>query len=195
MLIIDPPLPSASMRAPASRQQYHTPNRFVRTVCSNMSFGSFSGIEPASAAVPALLTRMSIRPHSFPGAGNHCFDLCRICHVAFNREPLTPGRLNLGDDLVQLLHSTGADHDAGSRFGQYFGKRHTEARRCTGSRWRSCPPNSIYLDGISSDLQLCPWFPSRNAASPSTARWPQGVIVCDIPTAKARQPLRPEPWR
>ncbi len=60
--MIDPPFPSASMRAPASRQPYQVPRRLTRTVCSKASSGMRSGTIPASAATPALLIMMSMRP-------------------------------------------------------------------------------------------------------------------------------------
>ena len=56
------PAPWPSMTAPPSRQQYQRPSRFTRTVCSKSSWGSFSAIGPASPAVPAPQTRMSMRP-------------------------------------------------------------------------------------------------------------------------------------
>ena len=61
--MIDPPLPSASIRCPASRQQYQRPKRLSCTVCSNISSVIFSGTVPASAIYPALFTSTSTRPY------------------------------------------------------------------------------------------------------------------------------------
>lgn len=61
--MIDPPLPSASCRAPTSRQNVNVPFTLVSMVCANISSGMRSGMMPVSAITPALLTRMSTRPN------------------------------------------------------------------------------------------------------------------------------------
>lgn len=60
--MIDPPRPSASMRAAAAWQPYQVPNRLTCTVRSNSACGSRSGVGPPSPAVPALFTITSTRP-------------------------------------------------------------------------------------------------------------------------------------
>src|SRR5204863_173760 len=67
-LMIEPPLPSASWRLATSRQHQKRPLRFTLIVCSQSSSGVRSGNTPASAATPALFTRMSTRPKRFHAA-------------------------------------------------------------------------------------------------------------------------------
>jgi len=62
MLMIEPPLPSASMRLPTSWAQAKAPSRLTDMVAANASAGTRSGIMPASIEAPALFTRMSTRP-------------------------------------------------------------------------------------------------------------------------------------
>src|SRR5579862_3845535 len=60
--MIEPPLPSASMRRAADLQPCQTPRRLTRTFPSAASSVIFSGIIPGPRWAPALLTMMSTRP-------------------------------------------------------------------------------------------------------------------------------------
>ena len=132
MLMIEPPLPSASWRAPTSRQQYHVPeqvhaHRLLEELVRNAlghdrRFGRDAGVVDQDVDAAEML----------PTGRDHCRDVIRVADVALQGECLVAGRSQPVGYRLHLVERSRREHEVGARARQRFRKRDAEPVRRAG---------------------------------------------------------------
>ena len=127
MLMINTPLPSASISAATSRQRYNVPITFTRIVCSNSSGGTFSGTTAPSAATPAPLSQDVDPAKAGPCRRHHRRNRGGVADVTRQRKGLHAERLNLRGKLLEPIDTPCNQDDVRPRGSEGTHKRHAES--------------------------------------------------------------------